>query len=332
MGRGPTKEYYHLMNENYIEGTLTCLKPSVIKEKINTEFPLVLNIEPTNACNANCYYCPRDVNEKIIGTHFLDINSYRRIIDQILPHKLIMLTFHKDGEPLLHKKLPQMVEYAREKDVAQTIHLNTNGILINSETGRGIIKRGIDDITISIDAACEETYYRLKKKRRLIQLEKNIKSVLNYREQIGSKTYIRVKMMEFGDIKKEEIELFREKWTGIADEVQITGIHNWSGSVDVDITDEKTSKRYPCALLWYMIAVNSNGKVSICNVDWNHSGIIGDLHQKSIREIWSGKLLKKIRKKHLEGVWNNPEICEECVVWVSVGNMWDYLSKRHEFI
>ena len=332
MGRGPTKEYYHLMNENYVEGTLTCLAPETIKRKITTEFPLVLNIEPTNDCNAYCFYCPRRTMIKSQGVHYMSFENYKNIIDQVAGNQLIMLNLHKDGEPLLHKKLPQIVEYAREKDVAQTIHLNTNGILINSETGRGIIKSEIDDITISIDAAYEETYYRFKKKRGLIKLEEDIKSTLNYRDKIGSRTFIRVKIMEFDDIKKEEIDSFREKWTGIADEVQITGIHNWSGAVDVNITDEKTSHRYPCVQLWYVLAVNSNGKVSICNVDWDYSGIVGDVANESIKDIWNGSAIKKIRKRHLDGVWNDPVICEECVVWVSVGNIRDYLKTRKEFL
>ena len=57
MGRGPTKEYHKNMNPAYIKGTLTCLNPEYIKNNINTNFPLVLNIEPTNNCNLDCYLC-----------------------------------------------------------------------------------------------------------------------------------------------------------------------------------------------------------------------------------------------------------------------------------
>ena len=51
MGRGPSNQYHEPINEAYVEGSLTCLKPETIKRLINTDFPLVLNIEPTNACN-----------------------------------------------------------------------------------------------------------------------------------------------------------------------------------------------------------------------------------------------------------------------------------------
>ena len=332
MGRGPTKEYYQLLNESYVEGTLTCLKPEVVEQKITTEFPLVLNIEPTNDCNAKCYYCPREKSAKKRGIHYLSIEDFKSVVDQISKNKLIMLNLHKDGEPLLHKDLPEMVEYIKQKNAAQIIHLNTNGILINSKTGHGIIERGIDDITISIDAAREETYYRLKRVKGLETLEENIKGAIDYREKVSSKTNIRVKIMEFDDIKKEEIEQFHDKWIGIADEIQVTGLHSWSGAVDVKITDEQVSERYPCALLWYMLAVNSNGRVSVCNVDWDYSGVLGDIYGQSINEIWNGKNIREIRKAHLNGKWDCPKVCEECIVWVSVGNVWDYLNSKSEFI
>jgi MoaA/NifB/PqqE/SkfB family radical SAM enzyme len=212
------------MNENFVEGSLTCLTPAVIERRITTEFPLVLNIEPTNACNAKCYYCPNGEVVMNQGVSFLDINDYKRIIDQIKSHKLIMLNFHKDGEPLLHKKLPDMVEYAKEKNAADVIHLNTNGILINNKVGRGIIERGIDDITVSIDAANKNTYQQLKGIDGFDKLEESIEKIINYRDKIKSNTNIRVKIMEFDEIGKDEIDAFFERWSDIADEVQVTGI------------------------------------------------------------------------------------------------------------
>ena len=92
------------------------------------------------------------------------------------------------------------------------------------------------------------------------------------RDQFGSATKIRVKIMEFEDITTEEIENFREKWTGVSDEVQVTGVHSWSGSIEgIKITDEINNIRYPCSILWYALALNCGGKVSICNFYCDYS-------------------------------------------------------------
>jgi hypothetical protein len=73
-------------------------------------------------------------------------------------------------------------------------------------------------------------------------------------------------------------------------------------------------------------------KVSLCNVDWDYSGIVGDAANESIKSIWNGTPMKKIRNAHIKGIWNQPKNCEKCVFWVSFGNIRDYLKTRKEFV
>ncbi|GAG09634.1 unnamed protein product, partial [marine sediment metagenome] len=164
-------------------------------------------------------------------------------------------------------------------------------------------------------------------------LEKNIESFIEYRDKIGGGTTIRVKIMEFEQVTDDEIRAFRARWENIADQVQVTGVHNWSGVIsDLTVTDETAIIRYPCALLWYALAVNSNGKASICNVDWDYSGVVGDLNEKSLHAIWNDQSIRKIRQAHLNSQWDYVPVCDLCVVWVSVGDLKDYLETRTEFI
>ena len=97
-------------------------------------------------------------------------------------------------------------------------------------------------------------------------------------------------------------------------------------------SDEINNIRYPCSILWYALAVNCGGKVSICNFDWNYSGVVGDIHSQTIKEIWNGPRQKEIRKMHLNKVWNNPEVCEECVGWVSSGDNTNLFHEKKEFL
>ena len=114
MGRGPTVKYHKELNEDYERGTLTCLKASTIKERISPEFPLVLNIEPTNDCDLYCYYCPRLKSKKPIG--YIDFNLAKKIIDEAASYpRLTMLNFHKDGEFLLHPQIDAMIKYAESR-------------------------------------------------------------------------------------------------------------------------------------------------------------------------------------------------------------------------
>jgi len=336
MGRPPTKEYHKNMNDAYITGTLTCLKPDYIKKNINTDFPLVLNIEPTNYCDLDCYICPRkiaiDKGYKKLG--HMDFKLYKKIIDECSKYrKLVMLNLHKDGESLLHPRIYDMIRYAKIMDVAEKIHMNTNAVVLNKKNAYNYIFSGIDDITFSIDAARAETFNKIKRKNVLEKVENNVKNFIEYRDDIGlDKPFVRVKIMEFEDISKDEIDEFFNKWKGIADDVQVTGVHSWSGSVNVEATDETYDIDCPCPLIWYGIAINWDGRVSICSLDWDCSLIVGDITKNSIHDVWNGEQIKKFRELELYHRDKRSKTCKDCVLWSCMGDMKDFLSKKTEFL
>jgi radical SAM protein with 4Fe4S-binding SPASM domain len=332
MGKGPTKSYHKTLNEDYVEGTLTCLKKSTIKREINNDFPNVLNIEPTNRCNLKCVYCPRERASKGIG--LMDWGTYTRIIDEASKYKkLIMLNFHKDGESFLHPRFLDMVRYAKDKGVAKMIHMNTNALPWSDKIIDEIIDSGLDDITVSFDAARPGTYKKHKGVDCLGKAEKNVRTLLERRNKRGlKKPFVRAKIMEFEEISKEEVQEFFDKWNGVADFVQVTGIHSWSGEIKgLKVTDETSQRRYPCVIMWYALVINWNGEATVCSVDWNTEIKVGDIRASSIHEIWNSPEIKDVRRSQIDGDYNKYNVCKDCVVWVSIGDLTGWLTSKKEF-
>jgi len=167
----------------------------------------------------------------------------------------------------------------------------------------------------------------------LKRVEDAILLLLKKRQLLNqTKPFIRVKIMEFGGITPEEIKDFFAKWEGIADLVQVTGIHNWSGGVEVEVTDERSKLRYPCVIMWYALVVNWNGEVTFCSVDWNTEIKLGNVHQQSLHQIWNSQEARVARKSQIDREWNRYPVCRDCVVWVSIGDMTEYLQQRKEFL
>lgn len=332
MGKGYTKSYHRILNQDYVKGTLTCLKPSTIKRVINLEFPNILNIEPTNECSLKCYYCPRERAAK--GSGYMDWDIYRRIIDEAVGYKkLIMLNLHKDGEPFLHPRFMDMIRYAKKRDIAKTIHVNTNALCWTDRVIDELLDSGIDDITISLDAARAITYKKHKGVDCLKKVEGQIYRFFEKRKALGLKRpFVRVKIMEFEQISKEEMKEFFSKWEGIADMVQVTGIHNWSGEIrGVNITDETSRQRYPCVIVWYVLVVNWNGEVTVCSVDWNTQIKVGDVRKQDLHHIWNSPEIKEARRAHLERKLRAYPCCRKCVIWVSIGDLTNWLKGKKEF-
>jgi radical SAM protein with 4Fe4S-binding SPASM domain len=259
---------------------------------------------------------------------------YRRMIDEIARYdKLIMLNLHKDGESFLHPRFFDMVRYAKQKNIAKSIHINTNALCWTDRAIDEILDSGIDDITVSLDAARPQTYKKHKGIDCLKEVENKVCYFFKRRQARGLKRpFVRVKIMEFEEISKEEINEFFKKWRGVADMVQVSGIHDWGGAIkNIKITDEKSETRYPCVIMWYALVINWNGEVTVCSVDWNTEIKVGDVHRQTIHQIWNSREIKKARKSQLERNYGKYPVCKKCVVWVSVGNLTDWLIKKKEF-
>ena len=264
----------------------------------------------------------------------MDWNLYTRIVNETSGYnKLIMLNFHKDGESFIHPRFIDMVRYAKKKDIAKTIHMNTNAVCWTDRIIDEILDSGIDDITVSLDAARPETFKKHKGIDCLEKVEDQVRRFFKKREKLGLQhPFTRVKVMEFDDISKEEVEEFINKWKDVADMVQITGIHNWSGEINsIQVTDETSSVRYPCVIMWYALVINWNGEVTVCSVDWNTEIKVGDVKSQALHQIWNSHKIKEVRKSQLEKKYDKYSVCKDCVVWVAVGDITDWLIQKKEF-
>ncbi len=246
---------------------------------------------------------------------FMDFDLYKSIIDESLRFgKRMTIFFHKDGEPLLHPKLPEMIEYAVSRKAAYQTHLSTNAMLLNQKIMDSLLKSGIDSIIINIDAATEETYKKIKRVSGLDKVEENVKNFLETKKKLGLiKPLIRVKLISVEE-NLGEIEAFKKKWDKLADEVVISREFSWPGFMGKkdSAPGYENNGRYPCISLWLALAINWDGTVSVCCIDFYHRGILGNLRESTINEIWKGEKLKTIRVAHLDGKFNSVSVCSDC--------------------
>jgi len=232
----------------------------------------------------------------------------------------------------LHEEIFDMIKLIKKREVAEVIHLNTNALMLDREKSFLLIESSIDDITISIDAAREETYEKIKGASGLKELENNIECFFKLKNKEGFRLpYARVKIIEFKDTLGE-VEEFIKKWEGIADEVQVTGVHNWCDGIEgLQVTDETKEKRYPCCLLWYELVVNSDGTVSPCQFDWKNEYLVGDIHKQTIAEIWNSDKMRLLRQAHIKGEFSKIKLCERCIAWAGGEDITDWYKSKEEF-
>jgi MoaA/NifB/PqqE/SkfB family radical SAM enzyme len=189
------------------------------KEQIVENFPLHLDIEVSRRCNLRCPMCPRTLKiergEKL-NEGDMSMSLYRKVIDEGSREGLCSIKLSYLGEPLIHKELPEMIKYAKDKGIVD-IMFNTNGVLLTEDVSQKLISAGLDKLFVSFDSPNPETYEKIRVGTTFDRVFNNVKNLLKIREKMNSiNPVIRVSMTVMQENKAEVLDYIK-LWHGIAD-------------------------------------------------------------------------------------------------------------------
>jgi len=290
---------------------------------LSRSFPALLNIEPTNQCNLHCRFCPIAKSNRRQG--MMSWKMYQKIINQISRQKkLSVLWLNKDGEPLLHPKVAQMAAYAKQKNVAQRVEIYTNGLLLNKSQSRALIKVKLDSLVISLDAVDQQDFKQKKGIDGYKKVTDNIDQFLKLRMRLGQKRpFLVLKTIDFGQFR--QVRRFKKQWRSIADQVIVQPLHEWESTINSKIRKFENSKirrRYPCNLPWLAPAINWDGRVTSCCVNYRENELIlGDINRQPLAKIFQNSSFKKLRQAHLKLDFKKFPTCARCQYWQHLPDM-----------
>jgi radical SAM protein with 4Fe4S-binding SPASM domain len=263
--------------------------------------PDIVQIESTNLCNAKCVFCPRDEMHRRQGV--MDMDLYRKIVDECAALGITHVRVHNYGEPFLDKQLVEKVRYAKTRGIAE-VGMISNGSLITEDIARGLIDAGLDAINISIDASGKDTFERTRVHLEYDTVITNIRRLVALRNAAGRKRPRLILSFVRQDNSADE-QAFIQEWRQVADKIHITDLHNWAGTLHA-----KSDVQYPCYRLWLTFTVLWDGRVSLCCADFDGRHVLGDLRTQTMAQVWNSPMYRSVRRQHLES--GGPEICRSC--------------------
>ena len=254
-----------------------------------------LIIEPTNTCNLRCTFCfVTDGMTRDGG--FMDFNIFKKIIDDCTD--LEHLCLHNWGEPLLHKDIFRMIEYAKNKGVNYVV-MNTNGTLLTDKMINRIVNSKLDIIRFSIDGSAE-TFKRVRGVE-LENIEKNIKKLKIIKEKKKPELKMGV-VFTVEEDTEGDAEEYINHWEKIVDHVRLQP--KLITSPRTEVCPEPFGKDYgKLVVLW-------DGRVIPCCVDYNANLMIGNIQNDTIPNLWKSEKLNILREQHLKGEF--PDTCANC--------------------
>lgn len=293
-------------------------------EAIPLPIPLMIRVDPSNACNFRCQYCPTAHPDllKEVGRPkgVMPFELFQKIVGDVaaLPAPLNKLYLYKDGEPLVNKQLPEMIALAKGSGRVGEVWTTSNGALLTPALNQRLVDAGLDLIKISVQGLSAAAYLDIAGVK--IDYEKfreNIADLHSRRKNL----HVHVKIVDTG-LSPEERAKFVEDFESISDSVHIDPLMGWSLSSVRDFRLGQRSAQGPdglplnrrevCAFPFYTLSINFDGSVSVCCVDWAHQTVVGDINRESLLDIWQGPALAAIRLMHLEGRRRENRACGDC--------------------
>lgn len=287
------------------------------------EFPELISLELASSCNLSCIHCPPHMEKfkaKVRKFGIMNIELFGRLMDEIDTNGKRRIALHKDGEPLLHPKILEILTRVKRNN-DHIIYLTTNAHPLKKSVSESILNNKIDILNFSIGAASEEFYTKVRGEN-FQKVISNISRFLKLREESNWKTKVIVQIIDLPNYAemKNEIKKFKDFWSKYDVEIQVWKQLTWGVFED----NEKITKRYPCYSLWESVIVNSDGLVSACCMDWQQKLLTGNANLNSIKEIWQSQQQQQIREMHIEQRENELPICSTCNYWNWQQKLADY--------
>jgi len=155
--------------------------PIIRKFPILAPFPKYVEIEVTTKCPYRCVICEhtywKDQEEK-----HLSFIEFKHIVDQFPGLKWTNIT--GEGEAFFNPDYMKMIEYLKSNGTC--VYLVDTFDKMDGGTSRDLIEMGVDGIYLSIDAATQETYERIKVGCKFDRVITNLKNFIELKKKMGS--------------------------------------------------------------------------------------------------------------------------------------------------
>ena len=252
-----------------------------------------LYIESTNICNLSCIMCPTGRKEQVRKKGYMDFELFKAIVDQMAPW-VQATTLHIWGEPLLHPRLFDMIAYCRTKGLRSEI--STNATLLNEERSRRILDAGLGAIYLCLDGMRPETYEQIRVNADYEKTNANIRRFIELKQSGGYRDpFVNLQIIEM-ERTMGEVDEFVETWKlpGV-DRINVKPFDSWAGQVtDINAlrADDGQPKmqRYACPNLWYHTHIYWDGRIAMCDRDFNLAYDLGNVRSARWRRPGAGEL------------------------------------------
>jgi len=287
--------------------------------------PFFISIEPADFCQLECPECPVGASKRKQG-QTIDFNAFTKTVDE-LKSTLFHLIFYFQGEPLLNKKLPEMIRYAHRSGIFTST--STNGQLLNMQTAKALVESGLDKLIVSLDGANQKTYQMYRKGGQIELALRGIENINYWKKELKSKSpFLEIQMVVFrtNEHQIDEMKTLAKKLNVNRLALKSAQLYNFENGHELLTSIDKYArykmlpngnyaiKNKPhnrCFRLWSGAIVTAKGNILPCCFDKDSSHSFGDIIDTDFNSIIQNSKANSFRTSILTNR-KQYEMCRNC--------------------
>ena len=239
------------------------------------------------------------------------MDFFKRIVDEANEIGVGAITLASRGEPSMHPKYGEMIEYVCKQNNIFEKKTNTNATFLTDKICNQIFDNDLTTIVISADHYEKEQYEIIRKGANFEKILKNVEMLYNIREKYYPKSNTEIRVSGVDYHRNLDRVKFKEFWIQFSDNVSASyPIERWDTYNNAPHEDINSA----CSYLWDRMYVWFDGLCNPCDEDYKSYLSYGNLKNNSIKEVWNSKDLKIKRQKHLSSLRNQLTPCDRCGV------------------
>jgi hypothetical protein len=283
-----------------------------LKREVIRNYPVLAYIEPTLFCNLRCPACPTGLRLNLRPAARIDPALFHAMIDEVGDY-LFALHMYNWGEPLLFPQTPDLIRYAKTRDMAITLSSNLS-LPLGDDMIERLVRSGLDRLVVSLDGAMPDTYRFYRRQGNFDRVRENMQRLQAAKTRLDCSTPEIVWQFLVFRHNEHEIDIARAEYRAWgADTLVIAGAHmppndpNFSPSTlpaynlyHPDHAYQQGARRAfrgACSWLYGGVVLNPDGNVSPCcgvpaaNDDFGVYDPASGFHA-----VWNGERYRRARR------------------------------------
>lgn len=283
-------------------------------ENINEicDIPLYLLLELNSFCNLRCKMCKHAADNKDMKRESMSMDIFDKIIKECSDMSIPSINIGTGTECTLHPKFDEIVVKVKNSGAIDKFFL-TNGTTLSDKMINKIFEGEYERVEISVDAARQETYEKIRINGNFVKLEKMIIKLIDEKKRRGvNLPIIRLSFCVQKD-NIDEIDMFYEKWENKVDLIEYQKVSSYSPTDG--IIEPKIKK---CLQPFNRMTINYRGDIfACCSILYQDRFCLGNIKDMSIYEAWHSEKMNELRNSFKNR--NLIQHCKECLVSVYGG-------------